>query len=101
MFFQVQKLLPTCLDSFVLRRMTSSAMRGLSRLTPAGCVFFPIHRVHSSWFFMYDQLLQQQTMHSVDGKNTHPVGVSRLSQRITEEVRRRTKLSKQVSNFWT
>ena len=37
------------------------------------------------------------------GKNTHPAGVSRLSRRITEEViRRRTKLSKQVSNnFWT
>ena len=36
--FQVQKLL-TCLDSFVLRRKTSSVMRRLSRLIPAGCVF--------------------------------------------------------------
>ena len=75
-------------------------MRRLSRLTLAGCVFFPIHRVHSS---LYDQLLQQQrTVHFVDGKDTHPTGVSRLSRRITEEVfRRRTKLSKQVSNFLT
>ena len=62
MFFQVQKLLLTCLDSFV-RRRTSSAMRRLSRLTPVGCVFFPIHRVHSFCFFVYDQLLQQQTVH--------------------------------------
>ena len=36
--FQVQKLL-TCLDSFGLRR-TSSVMRRLSQLIPAGCVFF-------------------------------------------------------------
>ena len=52
---------------------------------------------------VYDKLLEQQrTVHSVDGKNTHPSGVRRLSRRITEEVfRRRTKLSKQVSNFWT
>ena len=35
-------------------------------------------------------------------KKRHPAGVRRLSRHITEEVfRRRTKLSKQASNFWT
>ena len=39
--------LTAALDSFVLRRKTSSVIRRLDHLTPAGCVFFPIHRVHS------------------------------------------------------
>ena len=55
---------------------------------------------------VYDKLLQQQSNKELCtlwmGKNTHPAGVRRLSQRITEEVFcRRTKLSKQVSNFRT
>ena len=46
----------TCLDNFVLRRKTSSIMRRLSRLTPAGCIFFPIHSNN------------KELLHSVDGK---------------------------------
>ena len=57
--FQVKKLL-TCLDSFVLRWKDFLSNAPTQLTHSRGMSIFPIHRVHSSLFFVYDQLLQQQ-----------------------------------------